>query len=330
MIDKQSSTLIIKDDEIVEFECLVSFDPEHGKHFRVLKDEMNYEEMIRELMYKGYKKSTVSNMRSIKLTETISQEIPVYEENQIEINSVEELVAFLSERGFECEIVPSSSYSLVTSVSVDGQDIGYEVISSTNKIKISAFTLNLFKTALSSANNKEYEPIINEKAGSYEIEIFDTKRDESVENAIQELMVNLKNELIDTQVYLQKKYYYNLVNSFLELSVIKYLDIVKVKFSDSEFVEFTKNEILSLKSKVKDLLTTIPFSFVIDSNALPRAIDAKNLSFKLDTEEGVRYCHTQTPELFEIISNIQNRMFTINGFYTSIKSVKITNIQRNS
>ena len=261
MINKNSATLIIKDNDIVEFESIISLDPEHGKHFRVLRDEMGYEEMIRELIYKGYKQSSKVDSKIIKLDENLSQEIPIYEENLIQIYTIEELSSFLIARGFECEVVPSSSYALVASVSVDGQDIGYEVISSTNKNKVSNFTLNLFKTVTHQVNNLDYEPIINEKAGSYEIEIFDTKENLAIKDNIREIATNLKDQSIDTQGYFQKGYYYNLINSFLELSAIKHLDSVKVKLLENDFIEFTKDEISSLKSKVKELLNNLPFEF---------------------------------------------------------------------
>jgi len=326
MINKNSATLIIKDNDIVEFESIISLDPEHGKHFRVLRDEMGYEEMIRELIYKGYKQSIKINSEIIQLDENLSQEIPIYEENLIQINTIEELSNFLRDRGFECEVIHSISYALVASVSVDGQDIGYEVISSTNKNKVSNFTLNLFKTVTYQVNNLDYEPIINEKAGSYEIEIFNTKENLAIKNAIREIISNLKNQIINTQKYLQKGYYYNLINSFLELSTIKYLDIVKVKLLENDFIEFTKNEIFALKSKVNELLNNIPFEFSIDNDTQARAFDTKNLSFKVDTNEGVRYCHAQNQEIFDTLTNAGQNKFKISGFYTSIKSVKITKI----
>lgn len=329
MINNDSSTLIIKDGNVIEFECIISFDPQHGKHFRVLRDEMGYEEMIRELIYKGYKQSIKVDNRTINIDEKSTQEIALYKDELIQINSIEELTAFLSARDFECEVIPRDAYALIASVSVDGQDIGYEVINSTNKSKVANFTLNLFKTVVDQVNNIEYEPIINEKAGSYEIEIFDTKEDLVIKKRIRELMESLKAQTIDAQNYLQKGHYYSLINSFLELSLIKYLDIVKVKFSQTSFVEFSKYEIVSLKLKIRELLNALPFTFIVDRHNLPRALDAKNFSFKLDTREGVRYCHAENQEIFESISNVQNETLELSGFYTSIKSVNITNIQRN-
>lgn len=327
---KHSNTLIIKDGDIVEFEGIISFDKHHGKHFRVLKDEMNYEEMIRELIYKGYKKTVFKGNKLLSLDSELTQTTPIYEEILIEINTIDELVEFLSARSFECEVIPSNAYAFVASVSVDGQDIGYEVISNTNKSKVINFTLNLFKTVAHSVNNTEYEPIINEKAGSFEIEIFDTRENFVVKDTIISIITNLKNQSIDTQSYLKKSYYYNLVNSLLELSTINHLDILKVKFSENNFIKFTKDEVISLKSKVKELLSSLPFEFTIKDNILPRALDIKNLSFKLDTDEGVRYCHTEDQGTFDTLSDLSGTGFTLTGYYTSIKSVKITNIQRNS
>ncbi len=328
MSNKKTYSLIIKEDQEIEFEGIISFDNVHGKHFRVLRDEMGYEDMNNELIYQGYKSSKKIDTKEIKLDDDTSFNQDIYEDTLIEINSMDELKNFLEEKGFECEVIPSEQYNLIASVSADGQDIGYEVISNSNKIKISNFAIDLFRAANNSLNNPDYEPIENEKAGSYEIELFNPKPNINIQNEIITIMNDIKNININVEKFWEKSFYYSMINSLINLSFIKHLDNISIKINQ---VDISLNKVFfkNIKKAISDLLNNKEFKFTSSEDNPPRAFDDKNKTFKLDTGKGkgTRFCKIEEDSLYKKIFNNRDKNLSFEGYYgKGVQSIDINKV----
>lgn len=321
MLNKNIYSLVLKDGEEIEFEALISFDKQHGKYFRVLHDGYDYEKMIQELVYKGYSGTN-------KISEEIIQDGEnsyiknVWSDYLIEFNDIFELKKFLIQKGFDCEIIESKNYDLITSVSADGQDIGFEVISNSNKIKISSFTQSLFKAA----NNSNYEPMEIDMAGSYKIELYDTKKNPLVKQELISILTNLKKADVDHTKFWENNYYYTCIKNLIGLSKIEHLKSLIIKIENRDF-EFSKTDIKKIFQKVQLILSQKPFSSKSDKNTPPRAFDYKNLSFKIDTTEGVRYAKASDEDLFKKVRDNSLKTLEYTGVYrVGVKSVLIEKV----
>ena len=102
------ATLIIKDNNVIEFEATISLEPEFGKQINIIKDIMGYQEMINELLHGKYKESTKTGYKTININENLSQDIPVYKEKLIQIKTMDQLIDFLIDKGFDCEVINNS------------------------------------------------------------------------------------------------------------------------------------------------------------------------------------------------------------------------------
>ena len=74
------------------------------KDLKVLKDSLNYKEMISELLSGNYKQITKIGEKKIKINKDITYTEDILEENNISIKSLVELKDFIG-NDFDCELI---------------------------------------------------------------------------------------------------------------------------------------------------------------------------------------------------------------------------------
>jgi len=314
---KDIYALTITDREEVEFQCLIS---EDCKYFRVQIDELGYEEMINQLINDGYSYSIKKSIESVEFEDNIYEK-PIYEEHHEEFNRPQDLYNALIDDGFECTLYEQSEFDDIIEVVADGQDLGLELITNTNKVKISTAINNLFKAA----NNSDYEPVEKEKASSYSLTLSDPGTNPDIKENIIKILNDLKTSTIDATEFFKKKHYYTFLNSFVELASIKHLDILKLIAGDSddEKISLDKDEIRSIKSAVDMVYHTKPFDYKkgLDDQITAFEENVKGeLKFKLLFAEGtfndkMRVCFVENEALYSKIKTNKDNILQLRGHY---------------
>jgi len=303
---------IIKYNDIIEFKCVISKD---AKYFRVLKDELNYEEMIRELLHKGYKKVIKTREEIIKIDENKSYIKDIFKEEHIDINSPDDLNNFLKD-DFDCELIEEADaiFEIVT----DGAEFSFQnnIVSPSTKNEVSMLATELFKFTTES----DYEPIQVEKHGSYAIEVKDVFTDKFNSKKLIELIKSIESSEIYEEEYLKKSYYYQFINSLIKLVSNKSLKTITFKVKNF-IAEFKHKDLIKLKNKIKEIYNSQKINF---TSKKIRAIDFENLTFKVTYKDKTLYCKTYENILRHIDEN-KNKDFKLSGFYTSVKTIFIDN-----
>ena len=262
------------------------------KTYRIVKDEINLEKMIEELVEKG----------SIRLKEidNISQNdytAPVLDMEKKDINSLELLFEKIKELGYET-IIEQNEDEFVEIVGI-GKSIHPDIISQTDEYRLSKFSVELFK----SINNKNYEPPLKKLEGSFKIKVLDEFDKESLIMFLE----NLKNGKTTD----------NVIHKIEELTKISDLEKIKIKVSNNKEFNFTKKELKNIISIIENNKTYIKKTLNIDISKI-RSLDPKNLSFKIDLSK-VILIKCETKELFETINNLyftqNNNFITLKGYF---------------
>jgi len=262
------------------------------KTYRIVKDEINLEKMIEELVEKG----------SIRLKEidNISQNdynAPVLDIEKKDINSLELLFEKIKELGYET-IIEQNEDEFVEIVGI-GKSIHPDIISQTDEYRLSKFSVELFK----SINNKNYEPPLKKLEGSFKIKVLDEFDKESLIMFLE----NLKNGKTTD----------NVIHKIEELTKISDLEKIKIKVSNNKEFNFTKKELKNIISIIENNKTYIKKTLNIDISKI-RSLDPKNLSFKIDLSK-VILIKCETKELFETINNLyftqNNNFITLKGYF---------------
>jgi len=262
------------------------------KTYRIVKDEINLEKMIEELVEKG----------SIRLKEidNISQNdytAPVLDMEKKDINSLELLFEKIKELGYET-IIEQNEDEFVEIVGI-GKSIHPDIISQTDEYRLSKFSVELFK----SINNKNYEPPLKKLEGSFKIKVLDEFDKESLIMFLE----NLKNGKTTD----------NIIHKIEELTKISDLEKIKIKVSNNKEFNFTKKELKNIISIIENNKTYIKKTLNIDISKI-RSLDPKNLSFKIDLSK-VILIKCETKALFETINNLyftqNNNFITLKGYF---------------
>lgn len=316
---KEVYALTITNGDNIDFKCLISEDVEY---LRVQIDELDYETMINQLIKDGY-----TSIEQVG-TQTLSSDgheydKPIYEEKHTEFKTPQDIYEALLEDGFECQLESQADFNKVLEFSVDGQDLGIEVITNTNKRKITTAANFLFKAA----NNEDYEPTEIEKSGSYSLVLSDSNTNSSLKENIVNILNELKNATIDRDRYFLKDNYYAFITSFIEIASMRHLDILKLKVGekDDEKISLTKANLLSIKQAVEIVQTSKAFIYkkTMDDKLIAFEINDKNeRKFKLHSDDGfddgrIRVCYVESAELYEKIQKYSKEIINFRGYYKS-------------
>jgi hypothetical protein len=317
---KKVYALTIMHENEIDFQCLIS---EDGKYFRVQVDELDYETMINELLSNGY--TAVNQIATQKNSHNgFEYEKPIYEEKHIEFHTPQEIYEALLEDGFDCKIESQDDFIDILEFSVDGQDLGIEVITATNKMKITTAANYLFK----SANNEDYEPVEREKSGSYSLILSDAKTNSAVKENILHILNELKNSRIDAEKFFQKSYYYSFIMSFIDIATMKHLDVLTLKAGeqDNEKISLNKQKLLQIKQAVEILQMSKVFSYKKTEEDWLDAFettDKQEKKFKLHSKDGfeddgmIRICYVENEALYSKIQEHSENIIQFRGHYKS-------------
>lgn len=320
-----SKTLIIKEKNTVVFEAVMHFE-ETKKYFRVLKDIVSYEKVISDLLNNGYTKNTIIDQKTITFDDGSSYLKDIHGEEVIKFETIDELGDFLSNEGFDCSLIESTNYQLLISIAADGQDMGYEVISNSNKTKVSNVTQHFMKAANNFLERLPYEPIERDRASSYAIDLFSAKEDNELIVALQNLSRNISSLNLDPTKIWEKGPYYNLIKSLIDLIPIKHLSFVKISANEEDFT-ISKEDLKKISQNFDQILKEKAYTYNLEANSnVLRAFDEKKLSFKLDDNEGVKHCHVNDLDLLRKLYDNKNKAAILSGYFISIQGVLITNI----
>jgi len=323
---KKVYALTIMNGEDIDFQCLIS---EDGKYFRVQIDELDYETMINELLTDGYTSVEQVDTQKISL-DGIEYERPIYKERHISFHTPQEIYEALVEDGFDCKLESQDNFVDVLEVSVDGQDLGIEVITATNKMKITAAANYLFKAV----NNEDYEPVEREESGSYSLILSDTKITTNLRENLLKILNELKNAQIDVDKFFEKGHYYSFLMSFIDIATMRHLDILTLQMgnSEDEKIILNKHQLLAIKQAVEVVQTSKPFYYTkttedwLDAFEL---IDNGEGKFKLHSIDGfdngeLRICYVENKELYQKIQQHSQEVIDFRGHYLSAtRTVKI-------
>lgn len=316
---KKVYALTIINGDNIDFKCLISEDVEY---FRVQIDELDYETMINELLADGYTSIKQVDTKTL-LSDGHRYEKPIYEETHTDFKTPQDIYKALLEDGFECQLESQADFNEVLEFSVDGQDLGIEVITNTNKRKITTAANFLFKAA----NNEDYEPTEIEKSGSYSLVLSDSNSNSNVKENILHILNELKNATIDRDRYFLKDNYYAFITSFIEIASMRHLDILKLKVGEreNEEISLTKANLLSIKQAVEIVQTSKAFGYkkTKEDRLTAFEINDKNeRKFKLHSDDGfddgtMRICYVESEMLYEKIQKYSQDTINFRGYYKS-------------
>ncbi|MEA2098767.1 MAG: hypothetical protein U9P72_01405 [Campylobacterota bacterium] len=316
---KEVYALTIINGDNIEFKCLISEDVEY---FRVQIDELDYETMINQLLTDGYTSVKQVDTQTV-LSDGYKYDKPIYEEIHAEFKTPKDIYEALLEDGFECQLESQTDFNDVLEFSVDGQDLGIEVITNTNKRKITTAANFLFKAA----NNEDYEPTEIEKSGSYNLVLSDSNSNSNLKENILHILNELKNATIDRDRYFLKDNYYAFITSFIEIASMRHLDILKLKVGEKEDekISLTKANLLNIKQAVEIVQTSKAFVYnkTSDDRLTAFEINDKNeKKFKLHSDDGfddgtMRICYVESEELYEKIQKHSKETIDFSGYYKS-------------
>ena len=302
----------------VDFQCLIS---EDGKYLRVQIDELDYETMINEMLESGY--TSVKQIGIEKPFDEYEYEKPIYEETLTTFKTPQDIYNALLEDGFECILKSQSEFNDVLEISVDGKDLGIEVITATNKMKITETANNFFKAT----NNEDYEPIEREKSGSYSLILSDTKTDSNIKKNMLQIIDELHLKKIDRERFFKKDYYYAFIMSFIEIGSMRHLDILTLKVGEkeNEKISLTKQKLFEIKRLVEDIQMSKIFTYTKSKGDRLTAFEINNKNerkFKLHSALGfengkVRNCYIKSAELYEKIQKHTQDSIHFKGYYKS-------------
>ncbi|WP_297433951.1 hypothetical protein [Sulfurimonas sp.] len=324
---KKVYALTIMHESEIDFQCLIS---EDGKYFRVQKDELDYETMINELLSNGY--TSVKQVDTEKITHgDYVYEKAVYEEEHKEFHTPQEIYEALLEDGFDCKLESQDNFIDVLEFSIDGQDLGIEVITATNKMKITTAANYLFKAA----NNEDYEPVEREKSGSYSLVLSDTQTNSSIKESILHILNELKNMRIDAEKFFKKGHYYSFLMSFIDIASMRHLEILTLKVGkgENDKISLNKQQLLQIKQAVETIQTSKSFDYKKTQKDWLDAFeinDKQERKFKLHSFDGfkdegqLRICYVESEELYRKIQEHSRDVINFRGHYISAtRTVKI-------
>ena len=260
-------------------------------NYRIVKDEINLEEMIEELIEKG----------SIKLNQidTLScndYSHPVFNLEKTEVNDLDVLFQKIQNLGYETIIEENKNDIEIIAI---GKSLHPDIISQTDENRVSKFSISMFK----SVNNKNYEPPLKKVNGSFKVKILDEFDKEKLEFFLHDL----KNGKIQE----------TMINKIEELTKIDDLELLKINISDNKYIEFTKEELKNILSKQKKLKQKNKTNIEFQTSNI-RSLDNKNLSFKIDLDK-VIFVTCKNEKIFNIINDLyfskDNKKIKIRGYY---------------
>ncbi|MBN2895016.1 MAG: hypothetical protein JXK05_03870 [Campylobacterales bacterium] len=296
-------------DDVVEFEAIVS---EDVKHFRVLKDLMNYEPMIKELITQGHTKNILSKEEEIVFEDGSVYKKPIYDQQHISISSLSELETFLTTNGFAC--IVDTALQRAFTVIADGQDIGFggNIISPSDRSILMQSAASLYKVA----NSSSYDPIISEEASSYKLDVSDADINPEPVQFLKRIVQDLSTSTFSQELYANDDRYKKSIEIIRETFRVKHLDSLRFDI-DGESYMVKRDAIAFIRRSVASWMNSSKVSIEVKD---PKAFnDEHEFSFKVYLPEALTVKTSQS--LYKKALRYKSKTMKITGSYISAKTI---------
>lgn len=311
----ETYSLLIRLEGKIVFEGLLSDDL---RYFRVLRDDSNYEAMIKQLIYEGYVKVDKIDEEIILMDDESEYLKPIYQHTTIYIDTTDALIEFLHEQGFDCSHQLMESFCEIIA---DGQDLGFNqnVISPSDRIALIGFAANTYKIA----NNVPYDPVILEDHGSYKLDVKDAVINIEALTFLENILNGITQNAFDLSAYITDMKYKQVIDHIIEIFKIKNLKILEFNIRNTP-KRLEKSIVVYLEQQISLAYNAKIFDCVVD--ATKAFNDQNNYSFKVYPASGMHIIHTSR-ELYDLAESNKSRPMRLQGRYKSSITVFVDNIE---
>ncbi len=267
-----------------------------------------YESLLEDIVYGTYKEEYVEyelnqhNELKGKMDQDgnyIFETFEIIGEDSVE--NVKEFISFQNKiKEYICDLNEEPVTYEVFGVHLNGPEYGYgDGLMHPSTIARTISSVQKIHTVI--ANNRDYKSYLQEKAGSYEIHINATKRDEDAIKLFTDIYTQIVNKNLCHERYRTDNVYETVLNELNNLTTSKKLQTFSI------FIDGLEKEITNIKY-LKDFLKN-PFGEEINKyQGILKSPDFINKTFEFKTQTNIWHCHLEEgcESLFSIIISPSN------------------------